>query len=42
MSANTERKIMANLNKLFSEFNSKITLTKKKSDSLKKSRDALR
>lgn len=33
---------MANLNKLFSEFNDKITLTPKKSQSLKTSRDALR
>lgn len=33
---------MANLNKLFSDFNDKITLTTTKSDSLKKSRDALR
>ncbi len=33
---------MANLNKLFSKFNDKITLTSAKSNSLKKSRDALR
>ncbi len=33
---------MANLHKLFSEFNSKITLTATKSNSLRKSRDALR
>mgnify|MGYP000192326980 CR=1 FL=1 len=33
---------MANLNKLFSEFNDKITLSSEKSNSLKKSRDALR
>lgn len=33
---------MADLQKLFKEFNDKITLTKSKSDSLKKSRNALR
>ena len=33
---------MANLNKLYSEFNNRITLTTSKSDSLRKSRDALR
>lgn len=33
---------MANLNKLFSEFNDKITLTPEKSQSLKTSRDALK
>lgn len=33
---------MANLNKLFSKFNDKITLTSAKSNSLKKSRNALR
>ena len=33
---------MANLNKLYSQFNDKITLTSSKTDSLRTSRNALR